>query len=99
MSRRVLAGIAAVVLALSLSSLTYAQDGTKMEGKKEMKKEMHQGLKSVSCAPECGFKVRSHDEKELTSIVMNHAKMAHNKDLKDADVKAMMKTESPKKEK
>jgi len=47
----------------------------------------------------CGFKVRSHDEKELTDIVIAHAKSAHNKDVTASDVKAMMKIASPKKSK
>lgn len=52
------------------------------------------GLKSVSCAPECGFMVRSHDEKELTAIVIEHAKTAHKKTLTAKDVKGMMKAEA-----
>jgi predicted small metal-binding protein len=51
-------------------------------------------LKSVSCAPDCGFMVRSHDEKELTAIVTEHAKKAHNKMITEKEVKAMMKTEA-----
>ena len=53
-------------------------------------------LKSVSCAPECGFMVRSHDEKELTAIVIEHSKKQHNKVLAEKDVKAVMKTEAEK---
>jgi len=53
-------------------------------------------LKSVSCAPECGFMARTHDEKELIAIVKAHAKQMHGKELTDAQVKEMMKTEKPK---
>ncbi|MEK6571795.1 MAG: DUF1059 domain-containing protein [Bacteroidota bacterium] len=85
MMKKLLFVALAIVLAFSISSLAFAQE--KMEGKKEAKHE----LKSVSCDPTCGFMVRSHDEKELTSIVINHAKAAHDKDLTDKDVKGMMK--------
>jgi predicted small metal-binding protein len=40
-------------------------------------------LHSVSCVPECGFRVQSHDTKELISIVKAHAKKAHNKESRD----------------
>jgi predicted small metal-binding protein len=53
-------------------------------------------LKSVTCPPECGFMARSHDEKELIAIVKAHAKQAHGKELTDAQIKEMMKTEKPK---
>ena len=84
----------AIALALSFASLTFAQDAKKEE-KMAPKKEMHQTTMSVSCNPDCGFMCRSHDEKELTSIVINHAKMAHNKTMTEADVKKMMKTDTP----
>ena len=95
MLRRMLVAVFALVLALSFSSLTFAQDAAKKEGKLAPKKEMSQTMKSVSCDPDCGFMVRSHDEKELSSIVINHAKTAHNKTVTEADVKKMMKTEAP----
>lgn len=47
-------------------------------------------LKSVSCAPECGFMCRSHDEQELIQIVKTHAKSAHGKTLTDDQVREMM---------
>ncbi|MGC2064389.1 MAG: DUF1059 domain-containing protein [Thermodesulfovibrionales bacterium] len=46
-------------------------------------------LKKIECAPACGFMVRSHDEKELVQIGLEHAKKFHKeititeKDLKD----------------
>jgi predicted small metal-binding protein len=76
-----------VLFAFALSSVAVGQE-MKKEGEK---KEEKQTLKSVSCAPDCGFMVQSHDEKELTDIVIKHAKSAHNKDLTEADVKGMMK--------
>lgn len=50
-------------------------------------------LKSVSCDPECGFLVRSHDEKELSAIVIEHAKTHHDKVITEKDVKGIMKSE------
>ena len=50
-------------------------------------------LKSVSCDPECGFMVRSHDEKELSAIVIEHAKTRHDKIITEKDVKGIMKSE------
>jgi predicted small metal-binding protein len=40
--------------------------------------------------------VQSHDEQELTDIVISHAKRAHNMDITADDVKAKMKTVSMK---
>ena len=34
-------------------------------------------LKKISCPPECGFEMKSHDEKELVDLVMMHAKNYH----------------------
>jgi predicted small metal-binding protein len=87
--RRVFAAMLAAVLSLCFCAPTYAQE----TAKKETKKEEKHTLKSVSCAPTCGFMVRSHDEKELTAIVMEHAKKAHKKEMTEKDVMGMMKTE------
>jgi predicted small metal-binding protein len=40
--------------------------------------------------------VRSHDEAEVSSIVIAHAKAHHNKDLTHKDVKAMMMSDGKK---
>ena len=82
--------VAAVAFSLSFSSLALAQDAAKKEMKMENKKET---LKSVSCDPACGFSVRSHDEKELISMVKEHAKTHHNMDMTDEQVRKMMKEE------
>ena len=81
-----LVGVLAVVFSLS----SFGQDAKK-EMMKDMKKEGASKLMVVSCDPECGFMVKSHDEKELTEMVKSHAKNHHNKDVSDADVKGMMK--------
>ena len=92
MMHKLTAGILVFALAFAFSTTTFAQDATK-----GMKKEHKTAtLKSVSCAPECGFMCRSHDEKELTSIVKTHAKKVHNKDVTDKDVKDMMKADDAK---
>mgnify|MGYP001592259884 CR=1 FL=1 len=83
-----------VLLAFTFSSVAIAQEAKKEEGKKEEKV-----LKSVTCDPACGFKVRSHDEAELSGIVKEHAKKVHNMDMSDAQIKGMMKTEKMAKKK
>jgi predicted small metal-binding protein len=52
---------------------------------------MDKAFKQVDCDPECGFMIRSHDEKELTEFVKQHAKMSHNMTITDDDVKSKMK--------
>jgi predicted small metal-binding protein len=56
-------------------------------------------LKSVSCDPACGFKVQSHDEQELTDIVIAHAKKTHTIGVTAKDVRAKMKPVAMKSEK
>jgi predicted small metal-binding protein len=52
---------------------------------------MAETLKQVECDPKCGFMVRSHDEKEIIEIVMQHAKKCHNMTISEKDIKAMIK--------
>lgn len=52
---------------------------------------MAQMLKQVSCDPQCGFMIRSHDEKELTNMVKMHTKAVHNMDVSDKDIQDKMK--------
>jgi len=86
---KVVVAILVVLLSVAIVAPTFAQ-----EAKKETKKEQKAApLKSVSCDPSCGFMVRSHDEKELTSIVKMHAKKAHKMDMTDKQIHDMMKTE------
>ena len=83
-----------ILFSFALVTLGFAQESKTSKAHKEAKHLMKQvELKSVSCDPTCGFKVRSHDEKELISIVKTHAKNVHNMDLTDKQVKEMMKTE------
>lgn len=89
MSARILLATLVVALVVSFSSVASAQ-GLQKEAKKETT------LKSVSCDPQCGFMVQSHDENELTDIVIAHAKKVHNMDVTAADVRAKIKTVSVK---
>ena len=90
MLHKLIAGALVAVLAFACTTATFAQDV-----KKEMKKEAG-SLKSVSCDPSCGFMVRSHDEKEIVSVVKAHAKKVHKMNMTDKQVMDMMKTEEAK---
>jgi predicted small metal-binding protein len=66
----------------------------KDEGKDLLGKEMITmtgTLKKVECDPKCGFMVRSHDEKEIVEIAIDHAKKFHDMAITVKDVKGMMK--------
>jgi len=52
---------------------------------------MAETLKKVECDPKCGFMVRSHDEKEIIEIVIQHAEKSHSMTITEKDIKAMMK--------
>ncbi len=105
MLKRIIVTLLVLMLALSFSTITFAQDPATQEVKKdEMKKDEKKTeatkeskamgpLKSVSCDPTCGFLCQSHNEKELLSIVKTHAKKMHKMDMTDAKIKEMMKTE------
>ena len=98
--KRTFVAILAVILALSFTIPTFAQDKMQKEMKKEDKKmemsksEMSMGpMKSLTCDDACGFMIRSRDEKEIMSAAKSHMKKHHKKDVSDKDVKGMMKTE------
>jgi predicted small metal-binding protein len=57
---------------------------------KEMNMKTGEKVHRVSCEPECGFMVQSHDEKELIDIVKDHAKSQHKMKVSDSDVKMKM---------
>ncbi len=44
-------------------------------------------LKQIDCGPECGFLIRSHDEKEILDMTRKHVKQFHGMDMSEADVK------------
>ncbi|HLF13622.1 MAG TPA: DUF1059 domain-containing protein [Bacteroidota bacterium] len=89
MYKTVLAAISAVMVVLTFSAMSIAQDKPDMTAKQdEMGKS---GLMAVSCDTVCGFRVISHDQAEITGMVKQHAKAHHKMELTDADVKGMMK--------
>ena len=45
----------------------------------------------IDCDPECGFMVRSHDEKEVMDMARTHVKQTHNMDTSDSELKSKMK--------
>jgi predicted small metal-binding protein len=50
-----------------------------------------EALKVIACDPVCGFTVKSHDEKELVKIAMEHAKKFHPKvKMTEKEVKEMI---------
>jgi len=55
-----------------------------------MKGSMKEDLKQISCDPECGFQIRSHEEKEVLKIAHEHVKEVHHKDVPVNEMKAMM---------
>lgn len=62
----------------------------------QAQKSSKASLKTVSCAPECGFMVSSHDEQEVIDIVKAHAKQKHEKEMTDDQVREMIKTDQSK---
>lgn len=48
-------------------------------------------MAEIDCSPECGFMVRSHDEKEAIQIAKQHAKEIHHENHTDDDMKKYMK--------
>jgi predicted small metal-binding protein len=52
---------------------------------------MAEKLKTIECDPNCGFMVRSHDEKEIIKIGKQHAKDFHNMTVSDEDARKMVK--------
>jgi predicted small metal-binding protein len=61
--------------------------------RKEMSK-MTGGLKKVECDPKCGFMIRSHDEKEVIAVAIEHAKKSHNETLTEEQVRSSYLTDA-----
>jgi predicted small metal-binding protein len=61
-----------------------------MNQEKQMSQGMDQKLMKVSCEPECGFAIQSHDEKELIGFVENHVKHSHKMNISDKEVREKM---------
>jgi predicted small metal-binding protein len=52
-----------------------------------MAKELYQ----ITCSPDCGFMVRSHDKAEVKRFGKQHLKMAHKMEMSDAEVEKQVK--------
>ena len=52
---------------------------------------MEKKLMQATCTPECGFMIRSHDEKEIIEAVKRHAKNTHNMKATDDEVRKQIK--------
>jgi predicted small metal-binding protein len=52
---------------------------------------MTQQMKILECPAPCDFSVKSHDEKEIIVMTIQHAKISHNRTISDEEVKRMIK--------
>lgn len=53
---------------------------------------MKTALKKLECDPVCGFMIKSHDEKEVIKVALEHAKKFHKgTKITEEDIKAMIK--------
>ena len=52
---------------------------------------MMEKLKQLECDPKCGFLIRSHNEKEIVEIAIQHAKKAHSMTVTEKDARGMLK--------
>ncbi len=52
---------------------------------------MAEKMKKIECPSPCNFSVKSHDEKEIVEIAMQHAKKSHNMSITEQEVKKMIK--------
>jgi len=43
---------------------------------------MAEDMKKIECPSPCNFSVRSHDEKEIIEVVIQHAKKSHNMNIR-----------------
>jgi len=98
MFKQIVVSVFVIVLMLTFSSIALTQDKQK-ESNNEGKVEMTKGdkemgpVKSISCGAECGFMVKSRNEKELINFAKKHVKEIHDKKLTNKEVKEMIKTE------
>lgn len=51
---------------------------------------MAEALKKIECDPKCGFLIRSHDEKEVITIALKHAKESHNMTMTEKEARDML---------
>jgi predicted small metal-binding protein len=48
-------------------------------------------MKKLECPAPCSFSVKSHDEKEIVEMAMQHAQKKHNMKVSEGDIKKMIK--------
>jgi predicted small metal-binding protein len=48
-------------------------------------------LKMLECPSPCSFSIRSHDEKEIIEMAMQHAQKKHNMTVTEQDLRQMIK--------
>ena len=65
------------------------KDGSLLNAKKEVTNRAT-ALTKVERDPKCGFMIRSHDEKEVIRIAIEHAKKSHNMTITEKEVRDMM---------
>ena len=53
---------------------------------------MNTKIKAIDCDPECGFMIKSHDEKEVIMVAKEHVKTKHDMDVSDMDMQKKIKT-------
>jgi predicted small metal-binding protein len=48
-------------------------------------------MKKLECPSPCSFSIKSHDEKEIIEMAMQHAQKKHNMKATEEDLKKMIK--------
>ena len=48
-------------------------------------------MKKIECPAPCSFTVKSHDEKEIIELVMQHAEKKHNMKISEKELKGMIR--------
>ena len=94
MKKQFLTAFIALVLLAAFTAPAFAQE--KQDMKKDEKSTMAKPagqMVTYSCKDECGFMVRSHDDKEAMGIMKDHAKKMHKMKLTDDQLKSMKKVE------
>ena len=52
---------------------------------------MAEKMKKLECPSPCNFAVKSHDEKEIVEMAIQHAKKSHNMTITEQEAKKMIK--------
>jgi predicted small metal-binding protein len=47
-------------------------------------------MKKIECPAPCSFTVKSHDEKEVIELAMQHAQKKHNMKISEKELKGMI---------